>query len=82
MKKYVVELTSKERRQLEELVKKGKVAGYKIRHAQMLRFAQHDRKTGLPESDFTPKTGILRLRSGQALGIWYSLGFRASYIGF
>ena len=36
MKKYVVELTSQERRQLEELIKKGKVAGYKIRHAQML----------------------------------------------
>jgi len=36
MKKYVVELTSEERRQLEVLVKKGKLAGYKIRHAQML----------------------------------------------
>lgn len=36
MKKYVVELTSQERKQLEALVKKGKVAGYKIRHAQML----------------------------------------------
>ena len=36
MKKYVVELTSEERRQLGGLVKKGKVAGYKIRHAQML----------------------------------------------
>jgi len=36
MKKYVVELTSQERRQLEGLVKKGKVAGYKIRHAHML----------------------------------------------
>lgn len=36
MKKYVVELTSEERKQLKELVKKGKVAGYKIRHAQML----------------------------------------------
>jgi len=35
-KKYVVELTSKERKQLTELVKKGKTAGYKIRHAQML----------------------------------------------
>ena len=34
--KYVVELTSEERKQLKELVKKGKVAGYKIRHAQML----------------------------------------------
>lgn len=36
MKKYMVELTSEEQRQLEGLVKKGKVAGYKIRHAQML----------------------------------------------
>ena len=36
MKKYIVELTSEERRQLQQLVKKGKVAGYKIRHAQML----------------------------------------------
>jgi len=36
MKKYVVELTSEERSQLEGLVKKGRVAGYKIRHAQML----------------------------------------------
>ena len=36
MKKYLVELTSEERNQLEGLVKKGKVAGYKIRHAQML----------------------------------------------
>lgn len=36
MKKYMVELTSEEQRQLEGLVKKGRVAGYKIRHAQML----------------------------------------------
>ena len=35
-KKYVVELTSEERKQLAGLVKKGKTAGYKIRHAQML----------------------------------------------
>lgn len=35
-KKYVVELTSEERKQLAKLVKKGKTAGYKIRHAQML----------------------------------------------
>lgn len=35
-KKYVVELTSEEREQLQDLVNKGKVAGYKIRHAQML----------------------------------------------
>ena len=36
MKKYIVELTSEERKQLQQLVKKGKVAGYKIRYAQML----------------------------------------------
>lgn len=36
MKKYVVELTREERQQLEGLVQKGRVAGYKIRHAQML----------------------------------------------
>ena len=35
-KKFIVDLTSKERKGLRELVKKGKVAGYKIRHAQML----------------------------------------------
>jgi transposase len=35
-KKYVVELTSEERKQLTALVKKGKTAAYKIRHAQML----------------------------------------------
>jgi transposase len=35
-KKYVVELTSEERKQLTTLIKKGKTAGYKIRHAQML----------------------------------------------
>ena len=44
MKKYVVELTSEERRQLEGLVKKGKVAGYKIRHAQMLMKAEQMQK--------------------------------------
>jgi len=35
-KKYIVDLTSKERKYLQQLVNKGKVAGYKIRHAQML----------------------------------------------
>ena len=35
-KKYVVELTSEERKQLTTLIQKGKTAGYKIRHAQML----------------------------------------------
>jgi transposase len=35
-KKYIVDLTSEERKYLQQLVKKGKVAGYKIRHAQIL----------------------------------------------
>ncbi len=36
MKKYIVELTADERRRLRELVRKGKVAAYKIRHANIL----------------------------------------------
>jgi transposase len=35
-KKYVVELTSEERKQLTAMIQKGKTAGYKIRHAQIL----------------------------------------------
>jgi len=44
MKKYIVELTSEERKQLQQLVKKGKVSGYKIRHAQMLLKADQGNK--------------------------------------
>ncbi len=44
MKKYIVELTSEERKQLQQLVKKGKVPGYKIRHAQMLLKADQGNK--------------------------------------
>lgn len=35
-KEFIVDLTSKERKYLQQLANKGKVAGYKIRHAQML----------------------------------------------
>jgi len=42
-KKYIVDLTSKERKYLQHLVGKGKVAGYKIRHAQMLLKADQGR---------------------------------------
>jgi len=44
MKKYIVDLTSEERKQLQQLVKKGKVPGYKIRHAQMLLKADQGNK--------------------------------------
>jgi len=44
MKKYIVELTSEERKQLQQLIKKGKVPGYKIRHAQMLLKADQGNK--------------------------------------
>jgi len=44
MKKYIVELTSEERKQLQQLLKKGKVPGYKIRHAQMLLKANQGNK--------------------------------------
>ncbi|WP_185602408.1 helix-turn-helix domain-containing protein, partial [Paenibacillus sp. 598K] len=35
-KKWKVELIQEERNQLEKLIQKGKIAGYKIKHAQML----------------------------------------------
>ncbi len=50
MKKYIVELTSEERKQLQQLVKKGKVPGYKIRHAQMLlKTDQGNKGPGWPD---------------------------------
>ena len=41
-KRYVVRLEAEERRRLEQLVKVGKVAGYKIRHANMLLMADEN----------------------------------------
>jgi Fe2+ transport system protein B len=41
-KSYVVRLEADERQRLEQLVKVGKVAGYKIRHANMLLMADVD----------------------------------------
>ena len=58
MKKYVVELTSQERKQLEGLVKKGKVAGYKIRHAQMLLKADQGKQgPGWPDKQIAQAFG-------------------------
>jgi len=42
MKRYIVRLEAEERSRLNALVKAGKVAGYKIRHAQMLLMADAD----------------------------------------
>ena len=51
MKKYIVELTSEERKQMQQLVKQGKVAGYKIRHAQMLLKADQGKQDpGWPDA--------------------------------
>ena len=41
-KRYTVRLKAEERERLEQLVKVGKVAGYKIRHANMLLMADAD----------------------------------------
>lgn len=58
MKKYVVELTSEERKQLEGLIKKGKVAGYKIRHAQMLLKADQGKEgPGWPDQQIAEAFG-------------------------
>jgi transposase len=54
MKKYIVELTSEERKQLQQLVKTGKVPGYKIRHAQMLlKVDQGNKGPGWPDAQVT-----------------------------
>lgn len=42
MKKYIVRLTSEERERLKGMADRGKVAGYKIRHAHMLLMADAD----------------------------------------
>lgn len=42
MKKYIVRLLEEERTQLQELVRKGKAAAYKIRHAHILLKADAD----------------------------------------
>jgi transposase len=42
MKKYIVRLEPGEREQLQALINKGKVAGFKIRHANMLLMADAD----------------------------------------
>ena len=39
MKKYIVRLESQEREQLQQLVDAGRIAGYKIKHANMLLMA-------------------------------------------
>lgn len=58
MKKYVVELTSQERKQLEGLIKKGKVAVYKIRHAQMLLKADQGKEgPGWPDRQIAEAFG-------------------------
>lgn len=41
-KKYIVELTNEERSELQAMVKKGKAAAYKIKHAHILLNADQD----------------------------------------
>lgn len=50
MKKYVVDLNSDERQELEQLVRVGKTAAYRIRHANIL-LAVDESKSGLRMKD-------------------------------
>ena len=50
---YIVELTSEERVQLEQLLRKGKVAAYKQRHARILLLADQNCPTRGRMSDST-----------------------------
>jgi len=45
-KKYIVALNSSERRELEGLVKKGKIAAYKMNHARILLLADINQNNG------------------------------------
>ncbi|MDM8543590.1 hypothetical protein QUF90_21150 [Desulfococcaceae bacterium HSG9] len=49
-KKYIVRLTDEEREYLNGLVRKGKSAAYKIRHADMLMKADADAATKAAEA--------------------------------
>jgi hypothetical protein len=43
MKKYIVRLSDEERKDLEDLTRKGKAAAYKIKHVHILRKAEVNR---------------------------------------
>jgi len=49
--RYIVELTSQERNQLEQLLRKGKVAAYKQRHARILLLADQSSSIKSPMGD-------------------------------
>ena len=56
-KRYVVRLDADERERLEQLVKIGKVAGYKIRHANMLLMADAD-GPGMTDEQIVDALGV------------------------
>lgn len=56
-KSYVVRLDAQERERLEQLVSVGKVAGYKIRHANMLLMADVN-GPGMPDQQIGKALGV------------------------
>lgn len=57
-KRYVVRLDAAERQRLEQLVKVGKVAGYKIRHANMLLMSDADGPAAMTDEQIGPALGV------------------------
>jgi len=59
-KKYIVRLSSEERKQLEELVHKGKAAAYKRTHAQILLHADigEEGSSGWKDSQISEALGV------------------------
>ena len=57
-KHYVVRLDAAERQRLEQLVKVGKVAGYKIRHANMLLMSDADGPAAMTDEQISPALGV------------------------
>lgn len=61
-KKYIVNLTNSERAELEKLIKKGKIAAYKMNHARILLLADVNQQNG----GWTDRKISLGLNVGQA----------------
>lgn len=59
MKRWIVRLGSEERRRLEQLVRVGKAAAYKIRHAHvLLAAAESEERAGLTDREIGAALGI------------------------
>ena len=74
-KKYVVRLDAGEREQLDQLVRVGKVAGYKIRHANMLLMADEN-GPAMTDQQISRALGVSVVRWSICAGVSSSRAWR------